>query len=102
MDARQLLIDMLSRKVSRKIDLQIRERVALDVCVCCAVNPIWRDGNCRACDYEVQNELARLSPAKQLSFLDGLYASGKRIRPYEIRKYRKPLSEIAKHIKEAS
>lgn len=96
LDPMQMLVDVLSLKVSKKIEAQIRERVVADLCVCCAVHPIFRDGNCRQCDHQVAKALAKLSKANQIRFLNGLYQDGLRLRPYAIREYRKPLSEIEK------
>jgi hypothetical protein len=96
LDPMQMLADVLSLKVSKKIDTQIRERVAAGVCVCCASNPLFRDGNCRQCDHQVTKALAGLSKSGQIKFLNGLYQDGLRLRPYSIREYRKPLSEIEK------
>ena len=96
LDPMQMLADVLSLKVSKKIETQIRERVEADLCVCCASNRIFRDGNCRQCDHQVTKALAKLSKSSQIKFLNGLYQDGLRLRPYAIREYRKPLTEIEK------
>jgi xanthine dehydrogenase iron-sulfur cluster and FAD-binding subunit A len=96
MDSTEMLMLMLSRKVSKKVDEQIRERVANNLCVCCGEKPISRDGNCNSCLNEIRSHLYTLSPAKRVTYMNELYASGLRLRPYEIRKYKKPMTILAK------
>jgi hypothetical protein len=98
LDSTEALILMLrgGEKVSKKIDKQIRERVAKNLCVCCGEKPIWRDGNCTSCDYEIEKAANALPISKRVMYFNDLYKSGLRLRPYEIRKYRKPESIIAK------
>jgi predicted RNA-binding Zn-ribbon protein involved in translation (DUF1610 family) len=94
LDPMQMLCDVLSRKVTKKIEAQIRERVTANLCLCCGKKPIVRDGNCRSCDHEVTKASASMTPHKRVEFMSGLYADGLRLRPYEISKYRKSETEI--------
>lgn len=102
-DATQLLMDILSKKVTTKVDTRIRELVAKDLCICCGANPIWRDGNCRACDYEIETHFNSITTKSgRIAYMSGLYSDGKRLKPYEIRKYRKPMTDLAKRARDAS
>lgn len=96
MEATEVLMLMLSKKLPKKIEVVVRERVSRNVCVCCGIKPIWRDGNCVSCDHEIQVELFNMPAAKRPVYMNRLYASGLRLRPYEIRKYRKPISVLSK------
>jgi len=96
LDPMQMLCDVLSRKVTKKIEAQIRERVTANKCICCGEKPIVRDGNCRSCDHEVSKAVSGMTPRKRVEFMTGLFADGLRLRPYEIIKYRKPESELSR------
>jgi hypothetical protein len=102
MDPMQMLVDVLARKVTKAVDAQIRERVSQNLCVCCAAKTIYRDGQCRDCDSEVVDIISSMTYSKKVKYLRGLYESGLRLRPYEIRKYRKPMTELRRRAKEAS
>jgi predicted RNA-binding Zn-ribbon protein involved in translation (DUF1610 family) len=101
LDPMQMLCDVLSRKVTKKIEAQIRERVAANKCLCCGEKPIVRDGNCRSCDHQVSKATASMTPRKRVEFMTGLYADGLRLRPYEIAHYRKPETELMRRARGA-
>lgn len=101
MDPTQLLMSILSGKPSKATEERIRDRVSRNKCVCCNVGDIWRDGNCRACDYEVTEALKRMPRAKQVKYLNSLYQDGLRLIPYAIRNYRKPMSILKRRAKTA-
>jgi hypothetical protein len=98
MDPHQLLIDMLSRKVSSKVSANIQVLVDSNLCVCCKERPIFRDGNCGPCDYEITEKLKVMPETKRLKYLQNLYARGLRLRPYEIRKYRRKATALEKQM----
>lgn len=95
MDATGLLMAFLSMDIPAKYDERIRDKVTRKECLCCT-KPMYRGGFCGEHYEERRAVMASMTKAKKVEYIEKMRKVGLYLFPYEMRKFKKPMSIIRK------
>lgn len=84
---------VLSLEIPKKHDEQIRGKVQRNECLCCS-KQMYRNALCSSCYEERRDEIARMTKPQRVAYIGRLRKRGLYLFPYEMRKFKKPVSLI--------